>query len=139
MSIFANKKDLELAQDQINSLSADLTSAQLELTAERDIVATHAQTIADLQSQLSAITAERDTANESLTLAQTQIATLQGEVKTAENSAEQKAVELLAQTGNDAPIAIVENVTLTKTRADFNQMNAREKMDFAKQGGKITE
>jgi len=138
-TLFKKTSDIEAAQSQIESLQSDLTNLQSELQTSNDLVATHAQSIADLQSQLSAITAERDTANESLTLAQTQIATLQCEVKTAENSAEQKAVELLAQTGNDAPIAIVENVTLTKSRADFNQMNARQKMDFAKQGGKITE
>lgn len=101
---FANKADLEAAQSQISSLTEDLTAAQAELTAERGIVATHAQTISDLQSQVANLTAERDNATQVLTQAQEQIETLQASVKTAEASAEQKAVQLLAENGHDSPI-----------------------------------
>jgi len=105
---FANKADLEAAQSQISSLTEDLTAAQAELTAERGIVATHAQTISDLQSQVANLTAERDNATQSLTQAQDQIETLQASVQTAEASAEQRAVQLLAQNGHDAPINAIE-------------------------------
>lgn len=111
MSIFANKKDLELAQEQINSLSNDLSSAQAELTAERDTVATQAQSISDLQAQVATLTAERDASAEGLTQAQAQIETLQAEVQTAEASAEQKAITLLSQNGHEAPISTSEDTT----------------------------
>jgi len=101
---FANKSDLEAAQSQIASLTEDLSTAQAELTAERETVATQAQSISDLQAQVATLTAERDASAENLTQAQGQIETLQASVKTAEASAEQKAVQLLAQNGHDAPI-----------------------------------
>lgn len=138
MSIFANKKDLELAQEQINSLSNDLSAAQAELTAERDTVATQAQSISDLQAQVATLTAERDASAESLTQAQAQIETLQAEVKTAEASAEQKAITLLSQNGHEAPLEIEEESTSnTKTRQEFNAMTPRQKSEFSKAGGKI--
>lgn len=99
MSIFANKKDLELAQEQINSLSNDLSAAQAELTAERDTVATQAQSISDLQAQIATLTAERDSSAEGLTQAQAQIETLQAEVQTTQASASAKAAEILASAG----------------------------------------
>jgi len=111
MSIFANKKDLELAQEQINSLSNDLSAAQAELTAERDTVATQAQSIVDLQARVATLTAERDASAEGLTQAQAQIETLQAEVQTAEASAEQKAITLLSQNGHEAPISTSEDTT----------------------------
>ena len=138
MSIFANKKDLELAQEQINSLSNDLSAAQAELTAERDTVATQAQSIVDLQAQVATLTAERDASAESLTQAQAQIETLQAEVQTAEASAEQKAITLLSQNGHEAPLEIEEESTSnTKTRQEFNAMTPRQKSEFSKAGGKI--
>jgi chromosome segregation ATPase len=138
MSIFANKKDLELAQEQINSLSNDLSAAQAELTAERDTVATQAQSIVDLQAQVATLTAERDASAESLTQAQSQIETLQAEVQTAEASAEQKAIALLSQNGHEAPVVIEEESTSnTKTRQEFNAMTPRQKSEFSKAGGKI--
>lgn len=138
MSIFANKKDLELAQEQINSLSNDLSSAQAELTAERDTVATQAQSISDLQAQVATLTAERDASAEGLTQAQAQIETLQADVKTAEASAEQKAITLLSQNGHEAPLALEEESTSnTKTRQEFNAMTPRQKSEFSKAGGKI--
>lgn len=138
MSIFANKKDLELAQEQINSLSNDLSAAQAELTAERDTVATQAQSISDLQAQVATLTAERDASAESLTQAQAQIETLQAEVKTAEASAEQKAITLLSQNGHEAPVAIEEESAIkNKTLQQFNTLTPAERMNFVKTGGKI--
>lgn len=138
MSIFANKKDLELAQEQINSLSNDLSAAQAELTAERDTVATQAQSIVDLQAQVATLTAERDSSVESLTQAQAQIETLQAEVQTAEASAEQKAIVLLSQNGHEAPVAIKqESAIKNKTLQQFNTLTPAERMNFVKTGGKI--
>lgn len=138
MSIFANKKDLEVAQSQIKSLSNDLATAQSELTAERETVAAHALTITDLQSQIAALTAERDKASESLTEASGKIETLQEAVKTAEASAEQRAVEMLAQHGHGKPVEIEERDEIkAMTRAQFNALTPRQKTDFSKNGGKI--
>ena len=138
MSIFANKKDLELAQEQINSLSNDLSAAQAELTAERDTVATQAQSIVDLQAQVATLTAERDASAEGLTQAQAQIETLQAEVQTAEASAEQKAIALLSQNGHEAPVEIIEsNGTNYKTRDEFNALNHIERNEFLANGGKL--
>ena len=105
---FANKADLEAAQSQIASLTEDLTAAQAELSAEREAAATQAQSISDLQAQVANLTAERDNAAQSLTQAQEQIETLQANVKTAEASAEQRAVQLLSQNGHDAAISTSE-------------------------------
>ena len=135
---FANKADLEAAQSQIASLTEDLSAAQAELTAERDTVATQAQSISDLQAQVATLTAERDASAESLTQAQAQIETLQAEVKTAEASAEQKAITLLSQNGHEAPVEIIESSgTNYKTRAEFNALNHIERNEFLANGGKL--
>lgn len=141
---FANKADLEAAQSQIESLSNDLTAAQSELTAERGIVAAHAQTIVDLQSQVSTLTAEREQFETQATQAQSRIVELETAVTTANESAAVKASELLAASGHVAPVeatdAIITNTdSKKKTREEFNAMTPREKSDFSKKGGRITE
>lgn len=140
MSIFANKKDLELAQEQINSLSNDLSAAQAELTAERDTVATQAQSISDLQAQIATLTAERDSSAEGLTQAQAQIETLQAEVQTTQASASAKAAEILASAGVP-PLENVDDGSINsknKTLQEFNALTPAERMNFVKTGGKIT-
>ena len=108
MSIFGSKKDLELAQNQIDSLSADITTLQAELATERETAATQAQSILDLQASFDALTTERDTLKASLEAEQSRVIELQGEVITAEASAEEKAVTLLASAGHEAPLEISE-------------------------------
>ena len=108
MSIFANKKDLEAAQSQIDSLQGDITTLQAELATERDTVATQAQSILDLQASFDALAAERDTLKASLAAAQNRAIELQGEVITAEASAEDKAVTMLASAGHEQPLEICE-------------------------------
>lgn len=137
---FANKADLEAAQSQIESLSNDLTAAQSELTAERGIVATHAQTIVDLQSQVSTLTAEREQFETQATQAQSRIVELEQAVATANGSAAVKASELLAASGHVAPVEAVDTQVITnkqKTLAEFNAMNHIERNAFVRDGGKI--
>ena len=139
---FANKADLEAAQSQIESLSNDLTAAQSELTAERGIVAAHAQTIVDLQSQVSTLTAEREQFETQATQAQSRITELEKEVVTANESASLKASELLASSGHVAPVdAVYSTITSgdnkKKTREEFNALTPRDKSEFSKNGGRI--
>jgi len=108
MSIFGSKKDLELAQNQIDSLSADLTTIQAELATERETVAAQAQSIADLQASFDALTTERDNLTASLEAANNRVAELENAVVTAEQSAEEKAVTLLASAGHEKPLEISE-------------------------------
>lgn len=109
MSIFANKKDLEAAQSQINSLQGDITTLEAELATERETVAAQSQTIADMQASLDSITAERENANASLLSAQSRVTELEAEVITAANSAADQAVVLLASAGHEKPLEITED------------------------------
>jgi hypothetical protein len=82
---------------------------------------------------------ERKTIELQLAEAQTLIATLNQSVADAEVSANARAIEIAAQAGL-APLAVDPNEsesTNTKTRAEFNQLNAKQKSDFCKNGGKI--
>jgi len=113
MSIFANKKDLELAQENIATLETDLSALQSDLTEAQSTVSTHCQTIADLTTNVSTITAERDTLQAEITAAQATIATLQESLTTAETSANARAIEIASQAGlapldvaNDEPTPI---------------------------------
>jgi len=141
---FANKADLEAAQSQIESLSTDLNAAQNDLTAERATVAAHAQTISDLQSQIGNLTTERNEFEAQATQAQARIVELEQAVTSANESASIKASELLAASGHAAPVEAVDNPIAAgdskkKTREEFNAMTPREKSDFSKKGGRITE
>jgi len=132
MSIFANKKDLEAAQSQIESLSADLSTAQAELVAERETVTAQAQTIVDLQGQVAAVTAERDAA-------QSQATALEADLAEANTSAEARAAEIVAQAGI-APVEATPDepeASATKTLAEFNQLTPADRMAFVRNGGKI--
>jgi chromosome segregation ATPase len=97
--MFANKKDLELAQSKINSLESDLTALQSSLTEAQGTIAEQTETIAGLQNDVAAITAERDTLNASLTEAQGKVTALEADLVTANTSAEARAAEIVAQAG----------------------------------------
>jgi septal ring factor EnvC (AmiA/AmiB activator) len=72
---------------------------QSQLTESQATVAEQAETIANLQESVTTLTAECDTANESLNQAQSKIAELEADLKTANTSAEARAVEIAAQAG----------------------------------------
>jgi chromosome segregation ATPase len=110
MSIFANKKDLEAAKSQIDSLQGDITTLEAELATERETVATQAQSITDLQANFDALATERDNLTASLEAAKNRVAELESAVVTAEQSAEDKAVTLLASAGHEKPLEISEAV-----------------------------
>lgn len=139
---FANKAELESAQSQIASLNDDLTTLQAELATERDVVASHVQTITGLQDQVSTLTAEREQFETQATQAQSRITELEKEVVTANESASLKASELLASSGHVAPVDAVDaqNVITQKekTREEFNAMDHIARNQFIQNGGKIT-
>jgi len=139
MSIFANKKDLDLAQEKITSLEGEVETLQSDLTNAQATVSDQSQTIASLQESVTNLTAERDTAQADLTAAQTQITELQAQVTTATESANARAIEIAAQAGLPPVEANVDEPvnSKTKTREEFNKLTAREKSDFSKAGGRI--
>jgi chromosome segregation ATPase len=138
--MFANKKDLELAQSKINSLEGDLTALQASLTEAQATIAEQTETIATLRESITTISAERDTASESLAQAQSQIAALEADIVTANTSAEARAAEIVAQAGI-APVeaTVDENLTPSneKTLNEFNQLTPADRMAFVRNGGKI--
>ena len=139
MSMFASKKDLELAQGNIVSLESDLSALQHEFAESQSAVVAHAQTIDSLNAIAATMQEERQTIELQLAEAQTLIATLNQSLADAEVSANARAIEIAAQAGL-APLEVDPNEsesTNTKTRAEFNQLNAKQKSDFCKNGGKI--
>jgi chromosome segregation ATPase len=139
--MFANKKDLELAQSKINSLEGDLTALQASLTEAQSTIAEQTETIAGLQNDVTAITAERDTITASLTEAQSKVTELEADIVTANTSAEARAAEIVAQAGI-APVEAAADENLTpsneKTLNEFNQLTPADRMAFVRNGGKIT-
>jgi chromosome segregation ATPase len=139
MSIFANKKDLDLAQEKITSLEGEVETLQSDLTNAQATVSDQSQTIASLQESVTNLTAERDTAQADLTAAQTQITELQAQVTTATESANARAIEIAAQAGL-APVEANVNKDdsfKTKTLNEFNQLTPSDRMAFVRNGGKI--
>jgi len=139
LNLFANKADLEAAQSQIASLQSDLQTAQAELQSERDANATHAQTIADLQASVTNITAERDTATESISALTTERDNLAVQLTTAQASAETRAAEIVANNFGATPLENVDDKidSKVKSRKEFNQLSPQAKSEFCKTGGKI--
>lgn len=138
MNLFANKKDLEAAQSQIESLSNDLTTAQNELSSEREITATHAQTIVDLNASVTKLTESVNSLSAELEQSTERINALNQEVIDANASAESRAVAMLAAAGHAKPLELEDREEIkAMTRAQFNALTPRQKTDFSKNGGKI--
>lgn len=137
--MFASKKDLELAQGNIVSLEADLSALQHQFAESQSQVVAHAQTIDSLNAIAATMQQERQAIELQLSEAQATIANLNQSVAEAEASANARAIEISAQAGL-APLEVDPNESEssnTKTRAEFNQLNAKQKSDFCKNGGKI--
>ena len=137
--MFASKKDLELAQGNIVSLEADLSALQHQFAESQSQVVTHAQTIDSLNAIAATMQQERQAIELQLADAQATIVNLNQSVAEAEASANARAIEISAQAGL-APLEVDPNESEssnTKTRAEFNQLNAKQKSDFCKNGGKI--
>ena len=137
--MFASKKDLELAQGNIVSLEADLSALQHQFAESQSQVVAHAQTIDSLNAIAATMQQEREAIELQLSEAQATIANLNQSVAEAEASANARAIEISAQAGL-APLEVDPNESEsinTKTRAEFNQLNAKQKSDFCKNGGKI--
>jgi chromosome segregation ATPase len=137
--MFANKKDLELAQSKINSLESDLTALQSSLTEAQGTIAEQTETIAGLQNDVAAITAERDTLTASLTEAQSKVTALEADLVTANTSAESRAAEIVAQAGIPPVDASAEGQQESKVKnlAEFNNLSPADRMAFIRNGGKI--
>jgi len=126
-------------ENQVTEISAQLVESQnylataiIELTEAKSIVA-------EFESKITELSAERDTATSELTASKEKITELESAVTTAQECANIKALEIAAQAGL-APLAVDPNEsesTNTKTRAEFNQLSAKQKSDFCKNGGKI--
>lgn len=114
--MFANKKDLETAQSKIESLESEVTALQTSLESARAEASTHAETVTSLQDQLAAVSAQRDQASAKIT-------ELETKVTEAEQSAEARAAEIVAQAGI-APVDTIadeepENISIEQLRANI--------------------
>lgn len=145
MSILDKFRPDAALTEKVQGLEASLQSAQSEIT---DMTAALTERTVDLEnalnelggvkSQLESITAERDTLTESLTTAQSQVAALEADLITANTSAEARAAEIVAQAGI-VPVEVIADSkgVNEKTRAEFNDMNHKQKNAFVRNGGKI--
>ena len=137
MSIFANKKDLDLLQSKCDSLSAELAEANESLLALKDIEATKSQEIGDLQNQISALTESLSAEKTQLDEKALEVETLTAKIAEVEQSTNEKAMQLLSQSGVP-PIEIEEQADgNSKTREEFNSMDHLQRSSFVRNGGKI--
>lgn len=136
-NLFANKHDLESAQSKIVSLETDITALQNELTESQSAAASHVEALSALQAEKAEAISSLENLTVRFEASQATIAELENKVVEAEQSATQKAVSILAEHGH-SPVEIQESENSNlKTRSEFNQLNAKQKSDFCKNGGKI--
>jgi ATP-dependent protease ClpP protease subunit len=126
-------------ENQVTEISAQLFEARNDLaTAINELTEAKTQ-VAEFESNINTISAERDNAARELTASKEKITELESAIITAQESANTMALEIAAKAGL-APLAVDPNEsesTNTKTRKEFNQLNAKQKSDFCKNGGKI--
>lgn len=125
--------------NQVTEISAQLVESQNDLATAMSELTVAKSIVAEFESKINQLCAERDTATSELVASKEKITELESAVTTAQECANMKALEIAAQAGL-APLAVDPNEsesTNTKTRAEFNQLNAKQKSDFCKNGGKI--
>jgi len=126
-------------ENQVTEISAQLVESQNYLATAISELTEAKSIVAEFESKITELSAERDTATSELTASKEKITELESAVTAAQECANIKALEIAAQAGL-APLAVDPNEsesTNTKTRAEFNQLNAKQKSDFCKNGGKI--
>jgi ATP-dependent protease ClpP protease subunit len=126
-------------ENQVTEISAQLVESQNYLATAISELTEAKSIIAEFENKITELSAERDTATSELTALKEKITELESAVTTAQECANIKALEIAAQAGL-APLPVDPNEsesTNTKTRAEFNQLNAKQKSDFCKNGGKI--
>ena len=126
-------------ENQVTEISAQLVESQNYLATAISELTEAKSIVAEFESKITELSAERDTATSELTASKEKITELESAVTTAQECANIKALEIAAQAGL-APLEVDPNEsesTNTKTRAEFNQLNAKQKSDFCKNGGKI--
>jgi ATP-dependent protease ClpP protease subunit/uncharacterized coiled-coil protein SlyX len=131
---------LKDSETQIQEITAALDERTGDLEKAIAEISEVTNKFSDLQAQVASITAERDTAASELTASKDEVATLQAAVKTAEESANAKALEIAAQAGL-APLNVAADEAEranTKTLTEFNQFTPADRMTFVRNGGKIT-
>jgi len=151
MSILDKFKPDAALVEKVSALETSLTQSETQLSEigarlqERESDLQNAIVeLATAKAELTAKASEIDTVKNALTEKDSRIAELETAVTTANESAAVKASELLAASGHVAPVeatdAIITNGdSKKKTREEFNAMTPREKSDFSKKGGRITE
>lgn len=139
----AAKEKISALESRISELEADLAikdgaieTLQADVTARDQTIAEHVATIGTRDEAISA-------AETLATANAAEIITLKAAVTTAENSAAQSAVEIAAAAGIEKPLNIegggATGEKQTMTRAEFSSLSAFAKMEFTKNGGKITD
>jgi ATP-dependent protease ClpP protease subunit len=126
-------------ENQVTEISAQLVESQNDLATAISELTEAKSVVAEFESKITEISTERDTATSELIASKEKITELESAVTTAQECANMKALEIAAQAGL-APLPVDPNEsesTNTKTRAEFNQLNAKQKSDFCKNGGKI--
>jgi len=126
-------------ENQVTEISAQLVESQNYLATAISELTEAKSIVAEFESKINSISAERDNAARELTASKEKITELESAVTAAQESANTMALEIAAKAGL-APLEVDPNEsesTNTKTRAEFNQLNAKQKSDFCKNGGKI--
>lgn len=130
---------LQESETQISEMTAALSERTSDLeNAITELGAAKAQ-VAEFENKITEIAAERDAIKVESESAKAEIETLKAAVESANESADARAAEIIAQAGI-APVEVTadeSDVSTVMSRADFNQLNAKQKSDFCKNGGKI--
>jgi ATP-dependent Clp protease protease subunit len=125
------------AETKISDLENALQEAANELALMKGKIEEAEAKLPEVENRVSEQTTRAETA-------EAQVAELQGKLKEAEESANAKAIALLAQTGQSEPLQIETpnpqngGGEKTMTREAFNALTPFAQMQFCKQGGKIT-
>lgn len=132
--------------EKVTGLEASLKDSENQIAEITSDLETAINELITVKAQLDEATKEKDEATkeaeenkERIEKLVEEVETLKKEVETATASANARAIEIAAQAGL-APLSVDPNEsesTNTKTRAEFNQLNAKQKSDFCKNGGKI--
>jgi len=131
---------LKDSETQIEEITAALTERTGDLEKAIAEISEVTNKFSELQAQVATITAERDGYFTDMAELSLKNGVLEAAVKTAEESANAKALEIAAQAGL-APLNVDANEkgnSNEMSRSDFNNLNAKQRMAFAKNKGKIT-